>query len=243
MRGNTLTNILAMLNAEVGNAGQPNATRDAIFAIALSNKQKTYATQFSWPFLQDRWDATVQPGTQYMVYPTVNDQGDTSAINFDWMPTVEVLWSTKYNPVEYGIGSEQYNALDVRQGQTSDPILRWRMANNVDEAGPATPNEFEVWPVPVTQQTVRFTGQRTLENLVNGNDTADLDDMLLVLSVAADDLKRRKQPDWQDKLLASRTHFTLLRQNYPSIDKQLYLGGGSANRKERKLVGMTIAVR
>lgn len=54
---------------------------------------------------------------------------------------------------------------------------------------------FEVWPVPTTTQTIRFTGERLLNQLVNDTDTADLDDVLLVLSVAAADAARRELQD------------------------------------------------
>lgn len=240
-RGTTLTNLLSMLNGEIGNAGATNTSRDAILSIALSNKQKAYATQYDWPFLEDRWNVNVAPSTQYVNYPTLNDEGETSSINLERMPIVEVQWTLKWNPVQYGIGSQEYNALDFSQGQASDPIQKWRMATNVTE--PANPNVFEVWPVPVSLQIVRFTGQRTLLPLSAGADVADLDDMLLVLSVAADYLKRAKQADWEDKTLQAKRHFQFLRQAYPTEDKKTYLGGGSANQKDRKLVGLLIATR
>lgn len=241
-RGTTLTNLLAMLNAELGNSTASDTTRDARYSILLSNKQKWYSTEYEWSFLERRWDCVVPAGQQFTALPTLDDLGDNSAINFERMPRVEVLWTIKYQPVHYGIGAEEYNTYNFQlNGQASDPIQRWRMASNVNEA--SSPDKFEVWPVPVSVATMRFTAQRTLKALAVGADTADLDDMLLVLSVAGELLTRTKQADAQYKLAEAKNRFQWLKQNYPAQDKKRQMGGGgdAEFKRQRRNVGLIIA--
>ncbi len=96
----------------------------------------------------------------------------------------------------------------------------------------------------MTQQTLRFTGSRALLPLVLPTDTADLDDMLLVFSVAAKKLTRSKQSDAPMMVQEAARRLQWTKQQYPTTDKRRVLGGGVAEefRNDRRLVGMLIAV-
>jgi hypothetical protein len=244
-RGTALSVLLAMVKAEIGDNSGTNSAADAAIQVQLSNLQKWLATEYDWPFLERRWDVAVPANTQFVTFPTKddNDATNTAQINFERMPKVEVFWNNVYQPVIYGIGIDEYNTLDFALQQQSDPIQRWRAATNPNEQ--ANPNTFEVWPVPVTAQTLRFTGQRALLPLAVSADTADLDDMLLVMGVAAEKLQRSKQADAQMKLAKFNNRLQFIRQNYPTRDKVRVLGGGGENefRRERKLAGMIIVVK
>jgi hypothetical protein len=241
-RGTTLANLRAMLKAEIGDNSGTNATADATLNVLLSNMQKWLATEYDWPFLERRFDKVCPVNTQYLSFPTQDDNLDTVALNLERFPNVEVLWNTVYQPVEYGIGMDEYNTMDFALQQQSDPIQRWRAATNPNET--TNPNTFEVWPVPVTQQKLRFTGQRALNPLAADSDTADLDDMLLVMFVAAERLTRLKSADAQFKAEKAQRRLMFIRQAYPTRDKIRCLdGGGEADfKRQRRLVGMTIAV-
>ncbi len=247
--GTTLADLRAMLKAEIGDFAGTNPVRDAELNVLLSNKQKWLATEYDWPFLERRWDASVAPGAQYTTFPTVDDLGQTTNIDMERMPRVEVLWNTQYQPVSYGIGRDEYNTMNIARGQSSDPILRWRWASPVNEpatpANSGTPNKFEVWPVPVTNQTIRFTGQRTLQTLASNSDTADLDDMLLVLFVAAERLIRSKQADGKERMELAERRLSWIKRNYPVRSRTRVLGGGEEEdfKQQRRTVGMTIVVR
>lgn len=232
-----------MLKGEIGDFAGTNAVRDAELIQLLSNKQKWLATEYEWPFLEQRWDQVVGVGSQYKTLPTVDAEGNTTAINMERSPKVELYWGQHWTPVEYGIGSDEYNTLDYSLGQASDPIQRWRVATNPNEV--TNPNQYEVWPVPVTAQTIRFTGQRTLQALAASTDTADLDDMLLVYFVAGERLMRSKQADAQMKLQMAQKRLAWVRQNYPTRDTRRVLGGGGESdfKRDRRNVGMLIAVR
>lgn len=237
-----MSQILAMVKAEIGDYSGSNSAADAALMVQISNKQKWLATEYDWPFLERRWDLSVPANAQYSTFPVQNDLGITADINWERFPKVEVFWDQVYQPVLYGIGAEEYNMLNYALLQQSDPIQRWRAASNPDE--PSDPNQFEVWPVPVTPQILRFTGQRALLPLVQPTDTADLDDMLLVYYVAAERLFRLKQQDANEKMQLAVRRLQWVRQNYPVRDvyRSLCDGDMAEWRRERRLVGITIAV-
>lgn len=237
-RGNTLLNIRNMLKAEIGDYSGTNTNADAELNTLLSNKQLWLATEYAWPFLERRWDVVVTPGQQFVNLPTVDDANVTATLNFNRMPSVQVHYNLQYYPVTYGIGSDQYNMLDFTLGQQADPIMRWRLASNPDET--SNPNQFEVWPVPTVQQTIRFIGQRVPFVLVQDTDKADMDDILLVYLVAADRLARLKQPDAALMLSKAQRVLANQRQVYPTKDKVRILGGGTQTDGSRPPEGIKL---
>jgi len=240
-RGTTLVNLRNMLLAEIGDSNTPNTTRTLELNTLLSNKQKWLASEYSWPFLEQRWDQNVNSGQQYPTLPTVNDDalGETVAINFERPVLAEVFWNQVYDEIFYGIGSEEYNFMNFALQQQTDPIQRWRFRTDTSEA--TAPDTFEVWPVPVTPQTVRFTGQRALTTLTADSDKADLDDMLLVYFAAAEILSRAKQMDSQLKLAMAKQRLEKLRGAYPVRTQEVVLGQGRKDfREQRRIVPMII---
>jgi len=239
--GTSLVNLRNMLLAEVGDFGTPNTTRTTELNTLLSNKQKWLASEYSWPFLEQFYDVAVGAGTQYVPMPTVTDSGlnEVLALDITRPFKVEVFWNNVYDDMEYGIGADQYNWMNFALGQATDPIQRWRFRSNVNE--PTAPNTFEVWPVPVTPQTVRFTGQRTMLTLSQDTDTADLDDMLLVYFTAAEILKRKKQMDADNKYKLAMQRLEKLRSAYPVKSRDVILGQGKQNwREQRRVVPMIV---
>jgi hypothetical protein len=241
-RGTTLLNIRSFLKAEIGDFAGTNTTRDSELNARLSNEQKRLGAEFNWSFLERRWDVAVTARQQYVTLPTVtagDPETETVAINTSREVRVDVLYTQKYFMVEYGVEEAQYNLYNYPiDGNTSDPIRRWRLATNINESSNA--NQFEVWPVPSTAQTLRFVGQRVIQTLSSDTDTADLDDMLLVYFVAANILMREKQLDAQLMLQKAQRLFQLLKQQDKQIDKKRCLGGTEENerRKDIKLVAI-----
>ena len=246
-RGTSLSTLLTMLKAEVGDSSNTNTAMDATYIQLLSNKQQWLATEYAWPFMEQRWNVSASSGIQFLALPTTTAGQpviETVAINLDHKPLVECYFNTVWSDVDYGIGKDEYNTLDFSLGQQSDPIQRWRMASNSDESN--KPNYFEVWPVPVTNQVIRFTGQRMPNVLATpASDKADLDDLLLVYFVAAERLQRTKQGDAQLKLQLGQRRLQMLRQNYPvrSVSRTMDGQGDSEWKKSRRITGMTIITR
>lgn len=239
-RGTTVSSMLAMLKAEIGDFSGINTTRDAELTVLLSNMQQRLVSEHYWPFLERHWDVECAANTQFISLPTEtagDPEAEMSSINLDQLPVAKVLWNQIYQPVEYGIDEDQYNTFNFALGQQSDPIQRWRLATNPNE--PEDPNQFEVWPVPVTVQTIRFTGERAILPLTAPTDTADLDDMLIVLFVAAERLARSEKADSQLKMQMAQRRLQWLKQGYtPKRVRRMLDGSMMPPRRDIKLVGV-----
>lgn len=146
----------------------------------------TLAEEFDWEHLNlRRPDAykTINAGQRYYDFPAnLNPQKISEA----WF-----RWGEQWEPVGYGIGNEQYNELDSDLDIRSDPVCRW------DYHSDATLNQFEIWPLPATGGTnsLHFIGQKKVQTLVNDGDRADLDDLLIALSAAADLIRDKDERD------------------------------------------------
>jgi len=229
-----------MLKTELGDYSGTNTVADLVLDNLLINKQKYLASEYNWPFLEERWDSTVTAGQQFVAIPTVNSRGASVTINFERPLFVERYYNQIYSEIEYGIGAEEYNVSNLAKSQANDPIQRWRFSTNVNEAADA--NQFEVWPVPVTAQTIRFSGQRNVIAVTagTGSDTFDLDDLMLVLLVAGEKLIRSGQPDGQLKLQMGERRMQKLKQGYPVPERAVILGGASYRSPKRKLTPLMV---
>lgn len=333
-RGTQLSQLRDMTKAEIGFSQTVGTAVDLEIDTLLSNKQKWLGSKWNWPFLETRYPVAVGPGARYVNVPNMN---------FERPVLVEVKWSTIWQDVDYGIGSQEFNYLDSDVGSQQDPVLRWTFAgelvipppttavtlatsgngsppgtasyavtyvtpfgettvspataitfNNIANIiltnipiapsgviegvaypdvtmrkiyrtklanptgplfllfsiadnttttinDPGTQDQFlgvqaplysnaestvmEIWPLPASAQQMQFTGQRLLNSLVADTDTADLDDMLLVLFVAAEMLRRRKMQDADLKLSMANSQLAAVRSNYPRRTRDVNLGG------------------
>ena len=255
-----------MVKAEIGAFAGTNVQADAEINQLIANEQQWLASEHPM-FLEQRYDVTAPANTQYLALPTTTAGAPSTvalALNLDYFPTVEVYYNLVYQPVIYGISSPEYNCINFAKSQQADPIQRWSVRSNVNESN--NPNMFEVWPVPVTTQTLRFTGIRRLQHLFEGGDgaayiantadylgsgetartyldslTADLDDIMLMLFVAAKRLARNKAADASLKLQQAQRRYQTLTQNAP-MRKAIRTLDGPANRNSPRLNGMRIMV-
>jgi hypothetical protein len=232
-RGTTLSNLVTMLKAELGDSLSAGTQSDAVYKKLLESKQKFLVTEFVFPFLEDRWDSSVVAGSRFLNFPTANIQSVTVAIDHEQTLKAEVKYNDLWRPMEYGIGSDEYNTFDSDADERSDPIQRWRYQGT----------QFEVWPRPTTAQTVRFTGQRVLSALTDNDHTADLDDVLLVLSVAVPLMLKSKNPAVSQKASEANRRLLRLLAKYSTRDEQVILGqrqsGDRREIRQAKLVLVT----
>lgn len=228
-----MSNILTQLRAALGmslTVPTIGSGTDPILMQLLHDKQQDLATKYSWPFMEQRFDVTLNNGARYTNIPVTDDAGDPTSINMERPVLVEVFWGNKWSPVGYGIGSEEFNILNSDQaGNLQDPIVKWRWSEE---------GQFEVWPMPASQQQVRFTCQRMLDTFAALTDTADLDDRMLVLGVASDYLTRQKQPDAQLYYAKFLDRIREIRADYPAW-KDLVLG----NDVDMDLKPRTISIK
>ena len=240
-RGTTLANLRALLKSELGDTQETNDFVDAEYNRLLATEQKNYANMFDWPFLQHRWDISCVAGTRFVALPTSDILSLTVSPNFERPVLAERYFNTKYWKLDYGITSVQYNWRNSDLAEALDPIQRWMLVGNVNETSPYT-NKIEVWPIPVTAQTVRLTGQRDLKALLSDSDTADLDDLLLVYTVAANRLLLRGQSNAQMKLAQAERHLAKLRAGYPTSEEPIVLGRRSSYERDLRRITPLVVV-
>lgn len=231
MRLQRLGDLLKMLKAEIGDSVSVGTARDAELRQLLSNKQEFLASEFDWPFLGEDFDITIT--SRYSDLPTTRVNEDDPVLNIERpIAEVTVRWNTYWYPVEYGIGAEEYNAMDPDTGQTWSPIQRWQLYGQ---------EQFEVWPLPESGQIIRFSGQRKPNVLAGDEDKADLDGLLIVLFCAADLLAGR--PAGQTKAALATQRLARLRAVAPSRERQLVFGRCERDsaRETRRVVPITVA--
>lgn len=230
-----------MLRAEIGQTMNTAAATqtDTPNIQLLANEQKFFAATYDWPFLEDKWDVTAAAGGQYVTLPATNVAGDAATLNIERPIKIETFFNTHYFELEYGIGAEEYNDRNsfASPKEQEDQIQRWTFADP-SPVGPAT--RIEVWPVPLTQQPLRFTGQRTVRALSAGSDTCDLDDILLVKSVAARILARNEQPDAALVAAQAKQRLDQIRQAYPIRTRSLILGRAPRTRAQIRAVPIVL---
>lgn len=214
--------MLSYLKTELRDSQSSNTVMDAEYYLALAAKQKDLALAYDWPFLKRTWDLACATGSRWKTIPTADTRSITSSINFERPVLVERLFNTKYNPIDYGIDSEQFNYRNSDLSELLDPIMRWQFATNPNETSNA--DQIEIWPMPATAQTVRFTGQRNVLALATGTDKADLDDYLLVYFVAADYLTIRDQSNAPIVARKAAEHLLKLRASYPTDQETINFG-------------------
>ncbi len=234
-RGTTLANVLLALKAELGynlTASVATADDQQLYRL-IDNEQKRLAADFDWAFLNKYSDVAATVAAQNLTLPT--------DIVFERPTIVERRFNNLWQDISHGITGEDYNVVDSSVGRTMDPIQKWQM----NSSG----GTFEVWPIPATAQTVRFNGQRPITSLLTSSaydptKTLDLDDLLVVLYVAANRLMRMKQQDAQLMLTRAENRLQMLRVSSPQlIQRELILGGDQSDyERRRRNVGMTVVV-
>ena len=221
-RGTTLANLLTMLKAELGYALTAGvaASEDTRLKYLLAYHQKWLAGQYDWPFLKRTGDVLLDAGDRTATIPSTLDTNRSVQVS--------VLDKTVWRPLTYGIAAEDLTIWNSDDGDTSDPILKWQYA---------TDTTFEVWPRPASDTTVRFAGMKKLSALAGDSDTADLDDLLIVLFAAADVCAGQNKPDSQAKLARAQAHLQNLKASHPKPLQGFKLGGGVAKDNRHDYMG------
>lgn len=219
MRQNTLLNVRQMLKAELSFSLNTavSTIQDSELNYLIYNRQNWLSSELDWDFLRTQVDVRV--AGQYSPLPSINFERATSL-------RVEVFYNQIYQPLEYGIDSREYNISNFAIGQSQTPSERWAFSDE---------NDFEVWPVSLQAQTIRFTGQRLLTTLfVNPasnplvfDDTAkcDLDDLLIAYYACAAKLASLKHPNAQNMLGIATKRMNDLRASYPKREEVVRIRG------------------
>lgn len=215
MRGNTLGALIQMLRRELKIAESPalgKNTREA-HAHALRSAQERLYTAKDWPFKNIYRDIAGAAGQRYYGLP--------SNMRLEDIREAKVKVGNQWLDLDRGISTEQFNAVNSDADVRQDYIRRWDNYND-----PTTNLDMlEAWPIPTTNaaSTMRFFGVRSLSALVADADKADLDDLAIVLTAAADLAAPKDQKKAEAK--ANAHVFNLLKNL--SDDRTFVSGGGN----------------
>lgn len=205
-RNTQLIELLDQLRSELRQSVNPSSgvNTEQTYKRALRTAQEFLYNDYDWSFLHTYVDVETEAGEQYYDFPV-----EQSSIQ-----KVEFKWGNVWTPLKWGIGASQLNAQNSDDDQRSDPVTHIDVYQG---------NQFRVWPMPASDgNSVRFWGKLPLTRLVNNDDRALLDDLLIV-SYAAHKLapKERKK----DALAELNTIYRQQKKIYRRPVKHFILGG------------------
>ena len=229
-RGTQLLELVAQLRAETGRTQKVSVGVDEVDNLKhnLKRTQETLYDSYEWPHLRVERTITLNPGQRYYDLP--------SDLNYDRIQQVKFKYNNVYTEVERGIGFDDYSIFDSNDDERSDPILKWDIRNT------GSGEQVEVWPIPNTTRSLHMFGTKNLGRLVEESDRADLDDTLIVLTCAAEMLKRQKSADADIKQAQANERLLILRRNSQSAARTIQVGQGNAARDKSNRLKTRIIV-
>jgi hypothetical protein len=201
-------------------AGLNVQTRQAI-TDEINSTQKALYSAHDWDMLWTEHPKALQAGLRFYDYPTT--------LRWDQIREASVLWAASSNlPLAYGIGINEYNAIDSRIDVRQDPAQRWM--HRAHESGAP---QFEVWPIPASNdQVLTFTGMQKCTRLVSATDRSVLDGDMLAMYVAAARLGGAASASGRSKLAEAQALLkSLLRTKTKSTGGFVGKLGGGPHRE------------
>jgi hypothetical protein len=221
-RGVELSTVRTLLKSLIREVQLTLSDTDTELNNHLATAQSDLCAAHDWPFMEDKWESTVAAGSRYVALPTSNIRAIASAINFEKHVCVSRYFNSRYEPLDYGISIEQMNCHNSALSEAMDPIQRWQLDTNTGDSSNA--DQFEVWPMPVTEQKVRFEGQRAVRAFAVDADKSDLDSNLVALFAAADILAIRGHDNAALMLARAQRRLIVCRSGLPVKTPPVVLG-------------------
>jgi hypothetical protein len=214
-RGSAWSVLRTMFKAETGiELDETVATGDNARYLQLANNQiKWLISQHAWLLGKTRAEVALVAGTRYYTFPETMidiDRVDKEAF-------VKKADGYRY-PLQFGIGQHQFNAY-ASETRRDSPILRWDLV--VD-----TTLKIEVWPLPSEAQTLMLSGIGVFTPMTVDASVCPIDDLLVVLFMAAEQLARDKAADAQAKLAKAQALLNSLKGSRQSGFEVISLKGG-----------------
>ncbi len=197
MRGVRLDDLVTDLRAEIGHSTNPSVginARDYLVQV-LRRTQDRLWEEYDWAHLKVSRDIVLQAGQRYYSVPV--------DLHYERIVEVGFKYGDTWHKLGHGIDERCYSTYDSDRDERSWPVAKWDVAEDtgaVDDIG-----VIEVWPMPsrsttATDGTLRLTGFRRIQSLVEGGDKCELDGTLIVLMAASEIQARQNQGDAQFKL-------------------------------------------
>lgn len=214
--GVTLSEMLDMLKAEANlsmNIAHGQSQLDAHKQILRRVQEELYV-QHDWPSLAVSRDKTLTAGVKNYEFP---DDMDFESVN-----KVHARNGSEWQELDYGIEPEDLNLYNSDDDFRTYPPLKWEI--NPDET-----RQFEVWPIPSQEGTLRLSGRKRLGQLRDLTDKSTLDATMIVLFAAAEILARAKAEDAQIKLTKAQGMFTALKRRQGANKRKPFVMGGGGD--------------
>jgi hypothetical protein len=218
----TLTEMLDELRAEARisqNTAHGQQATDSLSKMLRRVQEELYLS-FDWPHLHTSQTKNIPAFDHTAEYPSLFSFGGiVSAF-------VRSATNTRWSPLTYGIGPDEYSTSDPT-ATTAGAAQRWQNYLSPD-AETINSNMFEIWPAADFDQTVLFTGKRSLFPLTAPNHVSSIDGPLIILHAAAEILAGQKAEDASLKLQKAQDRARLLRirLSVPDNRPTLMSGGG-----------------
>jgi hypothetical protein len=213
-RGRQLSQLVSALQAETGLSLLPaSGTSSYDHRVQIINRvQARLYSAWEWDFAFVKRDLPVVAGDRFLSFPV-----DLDFERIQWVAISSGTNSSDWRQLGYGIGEGAYRS--TAEGDQGNP-QRW---------GHSEGSKLELWPVADGPYRVRVRGALNLPLLVQPSDRAILDDTLIVLTAAAELLKRAKLGDWEDKQREAQLHFTRLRGQVSGNKRAPFVNGGGVS--------------
>ena len=194
-RGTAWSVLRTMFKAECGiELDETVATGDNARYLQLANNTaKWLINQHAWLLGKTRAEVALTIGTRYYTFPETTidiDRVDREAFT-------KKADGYRY-PLLFGIGQHQFNAYASEARQDS-PVRRWDLVVNSGTL------QIEVWPLPSEDQTLMLSGIGVFTPMTVDGSTCPIDDVVLVMFMAAEQLARDKSGDAQAKLIKAQS--------------------------------------
>ncbi len=181
----------------------------------LARTQRLLYERHFWPFLRVVSTIPLAAGQRYYNVP--------AGMNIDRVEHVVVVQDSQPVTIERGIDFGEYAQYDSDNDERAAPVERW----DLRWTGAAT--QIEAWPIPDNNSDkLMFKGMRPLRPLIALTDVADLDDDLIVLFAAAEELAAQKAKDADRKAQLAQAHLVSLLANAQSGSSTVQMGLGSS---------------
>jgi hypothetical protein len=225
-RGSTLGTMLTMLRAEARMATDSSVgqSKNPALRVLLKRVYAMLYDEHTWPHLSGQWgDKSIVAGSRYYDFPSeVNMEGAVSAY---------YQWNGVWLPLTAGFDTTAYNEFDSDDDERSDPVQAWRIYSGT---------QFEVWPMPSVDGTVRFVGKAAMGAFESDMDVCLLDDHLVVLFAAAELVADK--PELSAPLKASAERRLAQVKGLMNKSEPFQIGSTDASRR-RSFGTSVIAVR
>jgi hypothetical protein len=219
-RGATLLSLVDAFRAETRQSTQLSVGTDSLPHVKqlLRRTQRLLYEKHFWSFLSNIASKNIVAGDRYYDAPP--------ELNMDRIERVVVIYNGQPIPIIRGVSFEEYAQYDPEADERSSPVERWDLRWTGSET------QIEVWPLPSSSMKLKFLCMRPLRPLVENDDVADLDEDLIVLFAAAEELAAQKSRDADMKLKLAQSHLASLQANAQAGSPMIQMGLGPVGEQE-----------